>query len=137
MVTTAEVFGVNRNLPLNYVVRESADGQLIQSLARGEHLVIFGSSKQGKTCLRKRNINEGKVVAVNCSNKWQLADLHSAILKQAGFELTQSTSKATTGKAKILAKISAKLFGSGADGGIEGEHTSSSQKTTNALGARP
>jgi len=137
MVTTAEVFGVNRNLPLNYVVRESADGQLIQSLARGEHLVIFGSSKQGKTCLRKRNISDGKVVAVNCSNKWQLADLHSAILKQAGFELTQSTSKATTGKAKIFAKISAKLFGSGTDGGIEGEHTSSSQKTTTPLELDP
>lgn len=137
MLKTTEVFGVNRNLPLNYVVRESADGQLIKSLARGDHLVIFGSSKQGKTCLRKRNMKEGKAITVNCSNKWQISDLHSAVLKQAGFELTQSTSKATTGQAKIVAKISTRLFGSGAHGGTEGEYTSSTHKTTTPLELDP
>lgn len=137
MHKTAEVFGVNRNLPLNYVERESADGQLIKSLARGEHLVIFGSSKQGKTCLRKRNMKEGRVITVNCSNRWHISDLHSAVLKQAGFELTQSTSKATTGQAKIVAKISARLFGSGTHGGVEGEYTSSTHKTITPLELDP
>jgi hypothetical protein len=40
-----EVFGINRDLPLNYVDRESADTVLINNLARRQHLVIYGSSK--------------------------------------------------------------------------------------------
>jgi hypothetical protein len=49
---TSEVFGISRELPLNYIERESADARLIDNLSREKHLVIFGSSKQGKTSLK-------------------------------------------------------------------------------------
>lgn len=48
-----EVFGVSRDLPMNYVTRENVDEKLIDGLSRSQHIVIFGSSKQGKTSLRK------------------------------------------------------------------------------------
>ena len=121
MNKTADVFGISRDVPLNYVVRESADPVLVDSLTRDKHLVIFGSSKQGKTCLRKHVINENDYIVVHCSNKWTIADINSAILKRAGFELTQSSSKSTSGKSKIFAKIKASFFGSGAEGGAEAE----------------
>lgn len=121
MHNTADVFGISRDLPLNYVVRESADNVLVDNLTRDKHLVIFGSSKQGKTSLRKHVINEKDYIVIHCSNKWSVTDINSAILKKAGFELTQSTSKATSGKSKIFAKITAGIFGSSAEGGAEAE----------------
>lgn len=116
-----EVFGINRDLPLNYVERDSADAVLINNLARRQHLVIYGSSKQGKTSLRKHCLNEDDYIVVHCSNKWGLDDVHEAILKQAGYELTVSKTMATSGKQKIFAKIKAGILG--AEAGAEAECT--------------
>lgn len=86
-------------------------------------MVIYGSSKQGKTSLRKHCLNEDDYIVVHCSNKWGLDDVHEAILKQAGYELTVSTTMATSGKQKIFAKIKAGIFGAEAEGGAEAERT--------------
>ena len=60
-----DVFGVSRDVPLNYVEREAVDGKFVQSLTRSHHIVIFGSSKQGKTCLRKHCLNEDDYITPN------------------------------------------------------------------------
>lgn len=137
MAKASEVFGISRDLPLNYVERSSADNKLVDNLTRDKHLVIFGSSKQGKTSLRKHALNEEDAVVVHCSNKWSIADIHSAILKKVGFELTQSTSKTTSGKSKIFAKISATIFGGGAEGGAETERKEASTATKAPLELDP
>ncbi len=116
-----EVFGINRDLPLNYVERESADHVLINNLTRNQHLVIYGSSKQGKTSLRKHCLKLDDYIVVHCSNKWTLDNVNEAILKQAGFELTVSTTQAISGKQKIFAKIKAGFFGNEIEGGAESE----------------
>ncbi len=131
------VFGINRDLPLNYVERESADNILVNNLARRQHLVIYGSSKQGKTSLRKHCLNIDDYIVVHCSNKWTLDQIHEAILKNAGFELTQSTTKATSGKQKIFAKIKAGIFGASAEGGVEAERTSENKVITAPLELDP
>ena len=137
MRKAAEVFGLSRKLPLNYVVRESADGVLVDSLTRDKHLVIFGSSKQGKTCLRKHVINENDYIVIHCSNKWTVSDINSAILKSAGFELTQSRSKTTSGKSKIFAKIKAGIFGASTEGGAEAEREQREEVATMPLELDP
>lgn len=96
-----DVFGVSRDVPLNYIDREEVDGKFIESLSRSHHIVIFGSSKQGKTCLRKHCLNAEDYITVSCHNKWKLSDLHAAILKQAGYEITQSKSQAVGGHYKL------------------------------------
>ncbi len=78
---TDDVYGIGRDVPLNYVTRKSVDDKLVESLPRGKHLVIFGSSKQGKTCLRKHCLNTDDYITVHCSNKWTVADVNTAILK--------------------------------------------------------
>ena len=78
---TADVYGISRDLPLNYVSRKTADEALVDNLTRDKHLVIFGSSKQGKTSLRKHCLKDSDYIVVHCSNSWSLDDLHSAILK--------------------------------------------------------
>lgn len=98
-----DVFGVSRDVPGNYVTRDEVDGKLIDSLTRDHHIVIYGSSKQGKTCLRKHCLNTDDYLTISCQNKWVLPELHSAILKEAGYLVRQSTSKTVSGAAKITA----------------------------------
>jgi hypothetical protein len=131
--TTDAVFGVNRDLPLNYVVRNHADGILIDNLSRGRHLVIYGSSKQGKTSLRKHCLNDQDYIVVHCSNKWAVADINSAILKAAGYEITLSQNRSQTGKNKIFAKAKIGLFGNHAEGGAEAERSSATITNTAPL----
>ncbi len=132
-----DVFGISRDLPLNYVSRPSADEFLVENLTRDKHIVIYGSSKQGKTSLRKHCLNSDDYIVVHCSNKWGISDLHSAILKKAGFEVTQSTSKTVSGKSKIFAKVKTSFFGSGAEGGAEAERNNLEQTTTQPLELDP
>lgn len=133
----ADVYGISRDLPLNYVTRKSADDALIENLTRDKHLVIFGSSKQGKTSLRKHCLKESDYIVVHCSNKWELADLHSAILKAAGYTLTQSTTKTETGKSKISATLKAAFFGAGGEAGAEQAKELAVSTTTSSLELDP
>ena len=120
---TDDVYGIVREVPLNYVARQSVDEKFIEDLSRDKHIVIYGSSKQGKTCLRKHCLSEDEYILVQCSNRWTLSDLHTHVLKRAGFEVTQSETRATSGRNKIMATLSAKIWGSGVDAGAETEST--------------
>ena len=134
---TSDVYGIGRDMPLNYVTRPSVDDALINNLTRDKHVVIYGSSKQGKTSLRKHCLKEDDYIVVHCSNKWSLGELHAAILKRAGYELTQSTTRTTTGKNKILATFKAKLFGVGIGAGAEKEQSQADAVTTTPLELDP
>jgi len=103
---------------MNYVVRKAVDASFIDSLARDKHIVIYGSSKQGKTCLRKHCLRDSDYITVHCSNKWSLADLHANILKRAGYELTVTSTVASSGNRKLSAKFGAAIGGVGI--GVEG-----------------
>lgn len=137
MPTTNEVFGITRDLPLNYVVRPAVDERLLTELSAGRHMVVYGSSKQGKTSLRKHCLQEDDYILVQCSNRSDLADLHSNILKRSGFELTQSSKKSVTGKNKIMAKFGAALAGVGVNLEGEKERSTTVDVTTNPLELDP
>ena len=128
---TKDVFGIQRDLPLNYIVRE-ADKILVDSLDRSHHVVIYGSSKQGKTSLRKRNLQEDQYIIVHCSNKWDIDQIHNNLLKQAGYELTLSESLTTSGKAKVKATFGWNLF-TKAEAGAETEAGREKEKITKTL----
>ena len=106
--TTDEVFGVNRDLPLNYVTRPEVDDKFIESLSRQQHIVIYGSSKQGKTSLRKKCLFDTDYVVVSCQNRWTLSELHAAVLKECGFVVRQSVEKTASGAHKVLAGFEGK-----------------------------
>ena len=135
--TTSEVFGISRDLPLNYVTRQDVDASLIENLTRDKHLVVYGSSKQGKTSLRKHCLQENDYIVVQCSNKWSPAELHAAILKEAGYEVTQSTTRTVTGRNRILAKLTAKVWGSGMEVDAEKEDGTSNSVTKQPLELDP
>lgn len=128
---TKDVFGIQRDLPLNYIER-NADKILVDSLDRSHHVVIYGSSKQGKTSLRKKNIKEDDYILVHCHNKWEISHIHNTILKQAGYELTLSESLTTSGKAKVKATFGWNLF-TKAELETEGELGREKEKLTKSL----
>ena len=128
-----DVFGMSRNVPLNYVERENVDDVLKNNLERKKHITIFGSSKQGKTCLRKHCLDEKEYILIQCNNKWNIGDLNTNILKRAGYEITQSKKVTETGRAKILASLKAKLgFGEGSVG-FEAENSESTESVFKEL----
>ena len=133
----SNVYGIGRDLPLNYVSRKAVDELLVNSLTRDKHLVVYGSSKQGKTSLRKHCLQEQDYIVVHCSNKWSLADVHAAILKRAGFEITQSTTRTATGKNKIIAAFKASIFGVGVEASGEKEQTTAAAVTKHPLELDP
>ncbi|MFJ6456161.1 hypothetical protein [Paenarthrobacter sp. NPDC091669] len=121
LVRATDVFGVSRELPMNYVTRPAVDDEFVASLTRDKHVIVYGSSKQGKTSLRKFHLKPDEYQVVTCSNKQNLSQLNTAILKQAGFEVEMSRTRTETGSAKITAKatLKATLFGKGVEGGLE------------------
>lgn len=121
--SAADVFGIARALPLNYVTRPSVDDELVEALSRNKHLVIYGSSKQGKTSVRKYSLQEDDYMVVTCNNQWDLGQLHSSILKQAGYTIVQSTTRSVSGhhKIKATASFTAKVPFLSGSGAMEGE----------------
>lgn len=137
VLRAADVYGIGRDIPLNYVTRKAVDDLFITNLTRDKHIIIYGSSKQGKTSLRKNCLDDDDYVVIHCSNKWSVADLHAAILKCIGYEVSQATTKTSTGKNKIVAGFKAALFGLGLESGGEKETTKSLSNTTEPLELDP
>lgn len=106
---TSDVFGVSRDVPLNYVERKSVDNKFISNLTLQEHVIVYGSSKQGKTCLRKHCLDQGDYILVQCQNGWGLEKLAEAILKEAGYKVEVTSEKTVDQRLKLRAGISATL----------------------------
>jgi hypothetical protein len=134
---TADVFGVSRDLPTTYVERDDVDDKLLDNLTRDKHVIIYGSSKQGKTCLRRHCLQDDDYILVQCQNTWDIGKLSEAILKQAGCEVEISNSRTADGKSKLQVKAKGGVwFGFGkteAELGGEGEQGHSRTKLTEPL----
>lgn len=126
-----DVFGIQRDVPKNYVTRAKVDDVFVESLVRDKHIVVYGSSKQGKTTLRKHNLSADQYISVTCHNRASLGQLHAAILKEAGYTIELSTTKTLSGESKITARIQGGLrLGPVHLGGQVGEETTSTDVTT-------
>ena len=96
-VKLRDAFGVGRDVPLNYVNRPDVDEKFVESLTRDKHVVIYGSSKQGKTTLRRHCLQESDHIVVSCINTMSLSDLNGAVLKAAGYRIEQTLTKTVGG----------------------------------------
>ena len=90
---TSDVFGVSRDNPISYIERKHVDDKLLENITRDKHIIIFGSSKQGKTCLRRHCLSDDDYILVQCQNNWEIAKVCEAILKAAGCEVEISNIK--------------------------------------------
>ena len=102
-----EVFGISREIPLTYQIRDYVDGKLKSSLYREKHLVVYGGSKQGKTCLRKHALREDEYIVVQCANATLISQLYTSILKEAGAKFDVSEKSTVRGEKKLNVEVRA------------------------------
>jgi hypothetical protein len=56
-------------------------------------------------CLRKSCLNNDDYIVVSCQSSIELKQVHAAILKSAGYEIAESSTKSSDGSFKLSAKF--------------------------------
>ena len=97
--TLAEVYGVTREVPRTYVLRNAVDKRFVEDMLRDKHIIVHGSSKQGKTCLRRVHLSDNAHIRVQCTRELTKSKLYEMLLKQAGVKVktTITTTSASGG----------------------------------------
>ena len=95
-LNTNEVFGVRNTLIQSYIDRSLVDEKFKEALQEGNEIVVYGSSKQGKTSLILRHLDERKFVKVECSPKTKTEDIYKSILRQLGISFVESSTTEVT-----------------------------------------
>lgn len=111
---TIAVFGVSNSDIESYIEREKVDSLFQRGLESNKHIIIFGSSKQGKTALTNRHLLEDGFIRINCSPETKPIDLYKAILRQLNikFEIEKNSIDIVGGdvSGEIKAKVSIPFF---------------------------
>lgn len=102
-----QVFGVSRDQVSTYIEREAVDSALRLALQETRQIIIYGSSKQGKTSLLHRHVHENNRVTVHCGPTTTAEDIYRSFLRQRGVDIVTEKSSATS--RDVGASISAKF----------------------------
>lgn len=98
------VFGVSKNPVASYIEREAVDQALSDALATTKQIVIYGSSKQGKTALLQRHLEEKYRATYHCGPTSSAEDIYRTFLRGFGVEIitekSSTTSREATGTVK-------------------------------------
>lgn len=138
-VKLSEVFGISHDIPkFTYVDRALLDKIFAHHLAGQKHIVLHGASKQGKSCLRKKNIDETTCAIVQClplmnsdNHIWRTA-LQKLGLNEVDEVSTESkTSEAITGEGGVEASVPGLLKAK------TGAHTESGSEQTSTIKETP
>ena len=103
-------FGVSNRVLDSYIERKGIDDRFKDALRGRNIIIIHGSSKQGKTSLWKKHVAEEDRFSFNCGTITTIADLHTQILKTAGFTILKQTQSSST-EPLIQASIGVDIFG--------------------------
>lgn len=101
-----------------YVSRPNLEAALAGFVARGENLVLYGPSHQGKTMLLNRQMPSDTVV-IECRPDFKRAQIYRVIMSSVGYAVL--VEKKRSGKASTTVKIGVGVFGgeANAEGGLE------------------
>lgn len=126
MAKLEEVFGVSTQQVLSYISRPEVDDVFLQALDSDKQIVVYGSSKQGKTALVSKYLPYEDNVPVSVTPATDVVDIYSSVLRQHSIKLQSSQSESSGRElhASLGLKMKAlvPLFGSGeakADGGAK------------------
>lgn len=90
-ISTIKVFGVSKDRVLSYINREEVDGEFEKALESDRHIIIYGSSKQGKSALVQTHIPKENSITIGCSPKMGTKEIYSSLLRQAGIRFERVT----------------------------------------------
>lgn len=115
-MNVSEVYGVSNQMIGTYIEREKVDSLFLDGLKRRKHIIIYGASKQGKTSLTNKHLEEKDYVKINCSTSTAIIDIYQSVLRQLNIEIVSSKeeSRSVNGelKGEIRAKIKVPIIGS-------------------------
>lgn len=132
---TADVFGVKSTLIKSYIERDAVDERFKSALEDGNEVIVYGSSKQGKTSLILKHLDQSQYVKVECSPQTQPIDIYKSILRQLNIRYVESETSENGsehgGKISSGFKIKIPFIG---DTGVDGELSDkASQKTSQTV----
>lgn len=87
---TSDVFGVRSQLIKSYIERPSVDELFSAALKDKNQVIVYGSSKQGKTSLTLKHLTPNEYVKVECSPQTQAIDIYRSILRQSNITYFES-----------------------------------------------
>ena len=94
----SDVFGISRGVPQTYVPRPSVDEKFTQGLERQKHLIVYGASKQGKSCLHRHCLEPEARLLVQCGAGMAVHQIYARILRALGFSVHASSSPTFSGR---------------------------------------
>jgi hypothetical protein len=120
MAKLEEVFGVSAKPVLSYVERDDVDTRFQEALKSDKQIIVYGSSKQGKTALVSKYLPYEKHLLVSLTPKTTVLDIYQTILSNAGIRITSGASEKRSSEASVgfSAKVKAwiPILGSGEAG---------------------
>ncbi|HMR11497.1 MAG TPA: hypothetical protein PKA88_37210, partial [Polyangiaceae bacterium] len=131
MATTDEVFGIRTQLVLSYVERDEVDLRFRESLASDHHIVVYGSSKQGKTSLRQKHLPDNECLIVRCGPRMSIEGLYQSILRQSGarIQTIETRTLGATAGGKVTTGFKARIpFLGGGKAEVEASGQASGQQ---------
>lgn len=101
-----------------YVARPNLEAALAGFIARGENLVLYGPTHQGKTMLLTRQMPSDTVV-IECRPDFKRAQIYRVIMSSLGYAVLVEKKK--SGKASTTVKLGVGVFKgeANAEGGLE------------------
>jgi len=109
---TEDVFGVTSQKVIeSFIKRDEVESAFSSALKSCRQIVIYGSSKQGKTLLVRTHFKINETLTIELSPNMHLTDLYRAILRQAGvaiqlkYEEGSGKSLSTTIKSRFSAAV--------------------------------
>ncbi|NBD31885.1 MAG: hypothetical protein GVY17_02650 [Cyanobacteria bacterium] len=106
---TIDVFGVSNEQIASYIERKEVDKRFLEGLKRNKHIIIFGSSKQGKTALVNKHLKSNNFVRVNCVPETKTLDIYKSILRQLNIEFEEERTEKNTIEGNTKGGVKAKV----------------------------
>lgn len=105
-----EVFGIRTEPVLSYVARSAVDGKFQTAIESTHHIIVYGSSKQGKTSLRQKYIPPSKCVVVRGAPNTTARGIYTSILRQADIKIETVEVKDNTTEAGVKSSVGFKAM---------------------------
>lgn len=121
---TSDVFGVSAKPVRSYIVRPAVDNKFTNALDSDRQIVVYGSSKQGKTALVSKYLPYEDNITVSVTPRTNVTDIYSSILRQLGIKIQTSGQETIGREAGLTTGLTFKalipIFG-GAEGKVDSE----------------
>jgi hypothetical protein len=93
MAQVGDVFGVSAKPVLSYVERDEVDDRFRHAINSDKQIVVYGSSKQGKTSLVSKYLPYAGNLLVSLTPKTTVLDMYQTILSSSGIRIKANSTE--------------------------------------------